>query len=229
MFLSKLILNMRDRQARSDLARPYELHRTLMNRYPYPRVRDRCDLLFRVESTRTGPPVVLVQTRDAPDWSSLPPDYLLQRAESRPLDLVISDGQRLRFRLRANPTKRVAAKNEKLGAVMAGKRVGMLSETEQIRWLLRKGETGGFRIPGSWVDAKHPETGGEVQLPNFRVDVVPEGSDRNGKPGHGGVFLAVRFEGVLEVTDTARLQQTVAEGIGSAKAFGFGLLSLAPT
>jgi CRISPR system Cascade subunit CasE len=200
-----------------------------MNRYPYPRVRDRCDLLFRVESTRTGPPVVLVQTRDAPNWSSLPPGYLLQRAESKPLDLVVSDGQRLRFRLRANPTKRVAAKNEKLGAVMAGKRVGMLSETEQIRWLLRKGENGGFRIPGSWVDAKDPETGEVVQLPNFRVDVVPEGNDRNGKPGHGGVFLSVRFEGVLEVTDTARLQQTVAEGIGSGKAFGFGLLSLAPT
>ncbi|MHB1424629.1 MAG: type I-E CRISPR-associated protein Cas6/Cse3/CasE [Gemmataceae bacterium] len=227
MFLSKLVLNVRDRQARYDLARSYELHRTLMNGYAYPRVQDRCDLLFRVESTRMGPPVVLVQTREKPDWSRLPVGYLLQRAEFKPLDLAIPVGKRLRFRLRANPTKRVAEKNKELGGVMAGKRVGVLSETEQIRWLIRKGEAGGFRIPGEWVDAKHPKAGEPVQLPNFRVDVVPEGRDPNGKPGHEGVFIAVRFEGVLEVTDPDQLRKTVSEGIGSAKAFGFGLLSLA--
>jgi CRISPR system Cascade subunit CasE len=227
MFLSKLVLNVRNRQARYDLARPYELHRTLMNGYAYPRVQDRCDLLFRVDSTRIGSSTVLVQTRDMPDWSGLPADYLIQRADFKPLDVMIPAGGRLRFRLRANPTKRVAEKNKALGGVMAGKRVGVLSETEQIRWLLRKGEVGGFRIPGAWVDAKHPQTGEPIQLPNFRVDVVPEGRDRNGKPGHEGVFIAVRFEGVLEVTDRDQLQKTVSEGVGSAKAFGFGLLSLA--
>ena len=59
-------------------------------------------------------------------------------------------------------------------------------------------------IPGEWVPAKDPETEEPIQLPNFRVDVVPEGRDRNGKPGHAGEFLAVRFEGVLVVTDPRR-------------------------
>jgi len=227
MFLSKLVLNIRNPKARGDLARPYEMHRTLMNSYPHTRVENRCDLLFRVESSRTGPPIVLVQTRDKPDWIALPANYLRGKPDSKLFDLAITSGQWLRFRLRANPTKRVAAKNERLGSDMAGKRIGLLTEADQIRWLLRRANVGGFKVLGGWVDVKHPETGEPIQLPNFRVDVVPEGRDRNDKPGHAGAFLAVRFEGVLTVTDPATFQATVAAGIGSAKAFGFGLLSVA--
>ena len=228
MFLSKLTLNIRDRLVRRDLARPYEMHRTLMNSYPFPRVEHRCDLLFRVEPARSGPPVMLVQTRDEPgEWPGLPDGYVLGPAESKPLDLRVTASQRLRFRLRANPTKRVAANNQRLGAVMAGKRVGLTTEAEQLRWLLHKGEIGGFKIPGEWVDAKHPETGDPIQLANFRVDTVPEGRSPNGKPDHGGAFLAVRFDGVLVVTDPESFKTTVATGIGSGKAFGFGLLSVA--
>jgi CRISPR system Cascade subunit CasE len=228
MFLSKLVLNLRNPQARSELARPYEMHRTLMNGYPHSRVEHRCDLLFRVEPSRTGPPIVLVQTRDDPKWSQLSGGYLLAAPESKPFGLSVTTGQRLRFRLRANPTKRVASKNERLGKDMAGSRIGLATEADQVRWLLRKGEGGGFRIPGEWVNARRPETNETIQLPNFRVDVVPEGRDRNGKPGHAGEFLAVRFDGVLVVTDPETFQATVAGGIGSGKAFGFGLLSVAP-
>jgi CRISPR system Cascade subunit CasE len=199
-----------------------------MNSYPHPRVEQRCDLLFRVEPSRNGPPVVLVQTRDRPDWSRLAPGYLVGPPDFKPLDLPATPGQRLRFRLWANPTKRVAAQNERLGGVMAGKRVGLTTEADQLHWLLRKASAGGFRIPGEWVDARDPETGEPVQLPNFRVDVVPDGRIRNDKPDHGGDFLAVRFEGVLIVTDPATFRATVAGGVGSGKAFGFGLLSVAP-
>jgi CRISPR system Cascade subunit CasE len=228
MFLSRLTLNARDQLARRDLARPYQMHRTLMNSYPYPRVENRCDLLFRVEPPRHGPPVVLVQTRDDPgEWPGLADGYLLRRPESKSLDLPITLGQRLRFRLRANPTKRVAAKNQRLGAVMVGKRVGLTTEADQLRWLLRKAERSGFGIPGEWVDARHPETSEPIQLPNFRVDAVPEGRDRNSKPGCAGAFVSVRFDGVLVVTDPALFKAAVANGIGSGKAFGFGLLSFA--
>ena len=94
--------------------------------------------------------------------------------------------------------------------------------------MLRKADGGGFTIPGQWVDAKHAETGEPIQLANFRVDVVPEGRSPNGKPDHGGAFLAVRFDGVRVVTDPGSFKTTVATGIGAGKAFGFGLLSLAP-
>jgi CRISPR system Cascade subunit CasE len=114
-------------------------------------------------------------------------------------------------------------KNPALGGVMAGKRVAIVVEADQIAWLLRKGMAGGFRIPGEWV-----ERGGR-RLPNFRVDVIPEGAVWCGKAGHrDGRFVAARFDGILEVTDPAVFRKTVEHGIGSGKSFGFGLLSVAP-
>jgi CRISPR system Cascade subunit CasE len=226
MFLSKLVLNLRNPQVRIDLARPYEMHRTLWRAFPK---GEPGRVLFRVDSHRRGgSPTMLVQSEHDPIWGELPSNYFLRPAESKRLELNVVTGQRLRFRLRANPTKRVASKNERLGSVIAGKRVGLATEREQIAWLLRKGQDGGFSIPGEWVEEKHTETCQLIPLPNFRVDVTSEGRDRNGKPGYDGEFIAVRFEGILKVTDSEKFRETVFAGIGSGKSFGFGLLSLAP-
>ena len=49
------------------------------------------------------------------------------------------------------------------------------------------------------------------------------------KQGLRGLHSAVEFQGVLNVTDPAKFHETFARGIGPAKAFGFGLLVIAPT
>ena len=47
-------------------------------------------------------------------------------------------------------------------------------------------------------------------------------------PAKGQRLRSARFDGILEVTDPAAFAATIAAGIGPAKAFGFGLLSVAP-
>src|ERR1019366_6177883 len=78
MFLSRLVLNSHDPQVRCDLARPYEMHRTLWRAFPD---GDPGRVLFRVDTDRTGaPPVILVQSDFRPDWQRLaerPSRYLL--------------------------------------------------------------------------------------------------------------------------------------------------------
>jgi len=49
------------------------------------------------------------------------------------------------------------------------------------------------------------------------------------KNGQTGLHSAVEFQGVLAVTDPARFHETFTRGVGPAKAFGFGLLVIAPT
>lgn len=229
MFLSQLVLNLRNRQARRDLASPYEMHRTLWRAFPD---NNPGRVLFRVDSDRTGAcPIVLIQSDLRPDWERL--DHLgtawrLASPECKAVELTFGNGQRLRFRLRANPTKKVGTslKEDRLGGKKRhGQRLALLREEEQIAWLLHKGEQGGFRIPGEWkVDSAGRKA------PDFRVEAKPEGWVRCGKEGHtDGRFYAVRFDGVLEVTDPEQFLETLGEGIGSAKGFGFGLLSLAPT
>ena len=228
MFLSKLALNIRDAAVRRDLRDPYEMHKTLWAGFPHKDDGGAGRVLFRVDSDRHGP-AALVQSVNEPNWSALPAGYLRFKAEAKAFTPAVTAGQRLRFRLRANPTKRVHEKAAVPagGESVAGKRVGLLTEVEQIKWLIGKGEDGGFTVPGEWVEAKDPETKEPIKLANFRVDAIPEGRVRDVK-NPGSSLLAVRFEGVLIVSDPGLFAKTLAAGVGSAKGFGFGLLSVAP-
>src|SRR5262249_44669039 len=110
MFLSRLCLNGRSRQVRRDLAQPYEMHRTLWRGFP---AHDPGRILFRVDSDRTGMrPAVLVQSDNRPEWEALEElgsDYLLAPPDFKAFEPSFAAGQRLRFRLRANPTKKVGS------------------------------------------------------------------------------------------------------------------------
>src|ERR1700683_5857356 len=97
----------------------YEMHRTLWSACPGGGDGGPGRILFRVDSGRSGP-TVIVQSEHAPNWSALPDEYLSRPAETKPLVLTFTAGQRLRFRLRANPVQRGAAKNQRLGNGMAG-------------------------------------------------------------------------------------------------------------
>jgi CRISPR system Cascade subunit CasE len=203
MYLSKLSLNPQPnaRAVQRDLASPYELHRTIMRAFPGQDAGGPGRVLFRLETTRAGePPVVLVQSEKQPDWSPLRQQsgYLWEPPKSKELALQFRPGQRLRFRLRANPTVKRWAE---------GKRHGLLREEDQRNWLVRKAARCGFRLPDFVVRSSRR---------------VVSGSGKN-SPTH----LAVDYEGILEVTDPAAFLEALAAGIGPAKGFGFGLLSVA--
>lgn len=216
MYLSKLELNPRQREARRDLAQPYELHRTLARAFATPAGQDyraAHGVLFRLEGAAPGGrPVVLVQSLTAPDWSALPTSYTVQLVPVKPLTLACTAGQVLGFRLVANPTKKVSAPGQR-----QGKRIALLDAgdgggpTPAQQWLRRKAELSGFellhvlseelRLNGGRAAAR----AGKLQLPLY----------------------GVRFDGLLRVSDPAGFEEAVRRGIGPAKTFGFGLLSLA--
>ena len=121
----------------------------------------------------------------------------------------ITEGQRLVFRLRANTTKKIDTKSGADGVRKQGRRVPVRGDEERTRWLSRRAEAGGFAL----------ETG------NVRTIEIAAVTARGGD----GVTLAgAMFEGVLVVRDAERFRETLAAGIGPAKAYGFGLLSIAP-
>jgi CRISPR system Cascade subunit CasE len=247
LFLSCLLLDTRDRLARRDLARPYEMHRTLWRAFPGADEGGPGRVLFRVDADREGNYVILVQSEKRPDWDRLPAGYLAADPDVKSLDgLRFTAGQRLRFRLRANPTRKVntLSKAERLAKVEKrhGTRVAVFKEDQQIEWLVRHGEVhniedqpghspavriGGFRLLRV---TPHPDR----DAPVYDADVRPSGWVRDKKEDrrNGKVLklthLAVLFEGVLEVTDPAAFANTLAHGIGPAKGLGFGLLSVAP-
>lgn len=231
MFLSKLLLNSRSREVRRDLADCQNLHRSLLAAFPQQArtdtgARAEFGVLYRVETNpRTGAVTVLVQSEGQPDWSVLPTGYLLEDAsEPKPVAAIyqgLPAGQRLRFRLRANPTRAITAFDAAGKIKKNSQRVELRGEAEQLEWLRRKSRTGGFKLLALRVNS---------EVPNARVQ--PAGKSLGWRANDAGEFkrltlAAVVFEGELEVTQAEQFQQTLRQGIGRGKAYGFGLLSLA--
>ena len=201
IYLSRLKINPRSRQVQAELRDPYQMHRTLSRVFGDDKdeyAQARC--LFRVDEVPGASGLcLLVQSRLRPDWGRLTvaERYLAASPDEKAFEPEFRAGQTLAFRLRANPTVK-----------RDGKRLGLYRDEERLMWLARKGEAHGFR-PGQ-VAVRKEET------VRFRP------SD-----GQETTLNAVRFDGVLCVTDPNQLVAALTDGIGSGKAFGFGLLSLA--
>lgn len=222
MYLSRLMLNPRNRKVQRDLANPYDLHRTVLSGFPDGQVHvvrsteDAAGVLYRLDEDRQRL-TLLVQSQQAPVWTSLAAGYLFPADPFDPAgeSLAVKQfvpqfavGQRLQFRLRANPTKRLG----KSAAKDSGKRVGIYDPEKQQAWLMRKAQMGGFKLLGLRMSDDEMQKGS-----------IP----RQDAPTLTLQLLAVRFDGVLEVTDPAAFLRTLTQGIGSGKAWGCGLLSLA--
>lgn len=216
MYLSKLTLNLRSRDVRRDLASPYELHRTLKRGFATGAEPEGNRLLFRIERgyDRSNHVSVLIQTAiTPPDWSRLPHDYYLAIEEPKRIELSCQPGQHFAFRLDANPVIRHKRQNElSSGGRPKHRREGLVEEESQRNWLLRRAEAGGFRL-------LYVSTRPYMVAPRFGV--VATDTDKNTIPIHG-----VGYEGLLEVADPELFQKTIRAGIGPAKAFGFGMVTL---
>jgi len=173
--------------------------------------------LFRIDAQPRGNAVILVLSAMRPDW-----DYAFHNAEyllGAPAQVKnynpdFGKGQTLKFRLAANTTRRCSRKSkDSKGNPIDGRWVGKRIPVpfDKLKdWLISRGSKGGFAVDD--VD---------VQSGYIYVD------KRDGKTGKSRL-LSVRYDGILTVIDPDRFRQTLVRGIGPGKAFGFGLLSVAP-
>jgi CRISPR system Cascade subunit CasE len=182
------------------------------------RSRETFAVLHRVDvHWRTGELQLLVQSNVPPRWD-LPPRYLTEVPDGlsvvcKPVHeayAAIAAGGRYVFRLRANPTRKIHPDRESVGPRDNGRRVDLRSDEERLAWLGRKGQDHGFVVVST-------------------LSTVSKTSGWGDRAGGGRrlTFAAVVFDGLLEVRDPDRFRLALRDGIGSAKAFGFGLLSLA--
>lgn len=208
MYLSRLFLDPANRQVINEIANRYELHRTLTAQFEGKK-REEIGLLFRLEEAdlyEFAPLTLLVQTLIEPNWEKLYQNgMLVQKAEVKLYEPAFEPSEIFYFRLLANPTVR-RSKGE-----FAGKRVELRLDEEKAIWLARKGERGGFSLRGMRIKDL-----GKITSYHF-VE----------KSKQTLTHQAVLYDGVLEVQEPERFAISLKKGIGPAKAFGFGLLSLA--
>ena len=196
MYLSRLTL---DDSRRSVLWRQqrYRVHQRLMMG-----CGDDTRMLYRLHETR--PAILLVQTVSEPNWVAAFGEFpVLQRPpEVKSFEPCFHDGEWLAFRVLANPTVK-----------RDGKRLGLYKADEQLEWLKRKAEIGGFAVASVTVQPAG----------NLTTWKNTEDTDK-AMQMH---FCAAQYDGSLQVRDAQTFAETFRSGLGSAKGFGFGLLSLA--
>lgn len=237
IYLSRLILDLRRPEVRRIMGDVYQLHRAILAAFPRAPVgapaREHFGILYRAEAVEREPLLarLLIQSTELPDWSRLPDEVFGPAPDERGNPATrrvdeeyarITSGMRFIFRLRANPTKRLHAQRPGREDRLLGKRVALLREKEQLEWLARKGVQHGFLVLNT---ALHPE------IP--AVQAAAQATERGWRrPPEGGeatrlTFGATLFTGCLQVTAAEKFRRALMSGIGSGKAFGFGLLSLA--
>jgi CRISPR system Cascade subunit CasE len=180
---------------------PYDWHRALWHLFPG-RPDDRRDFLFRMEQQQAGKGAVLLMQSAMSPVDAVGNACLL--APTKTLDLSrIYTGQPLKFRLTANAIKTIRDHQNPAKRV----RVPLIREQEQQDWLSRKLE-GAAILNDVALRANAPLF--------FR------------RKGKAGKLVTVTFDGVLTVVNPQALIDLMAGGIGAAKSFGCGLLTLAP-
>jgi CRISPR system Cascade subunit CasE len=228
MYLTRAFLDPKSRDVRADVRNPESLHKTVMRAFPDdagPSPRGAHAILHRLDQDRGDRLVLLVQSHTKPMIERWPAGYVLDIGGD--LDLAFSSvgenpavrsveteraalrpGRRFAFRLRANTTKKVDTKTGPDGVRRHGRRVPVRGDEERLHWFARHAEAAGFAVEGDQV----------------RITEIAPSGGRGGKSVTVGGAL---FEGILVVRDADLFREALASGIGPAKAYGFGLLSIA--
>ena len=197
MYLSRMLLDPLNKGVVAAMRDVYKLHELVMGGF-----KDREDVgrvLFRLEpEQKDGVVRVLVQSQLEPFWQ-IPPEGL-KRLQCRKVCLNFTRGALMPFRLRANTV-----------VSREGKRFGLVREDALRDWLLRRAESIGAEFMG--------------------FDVADEGYSYGKQLGKNGksrrlAFKAARFDGRLRVRAPELFAQKLAQGVGPAKGFGHGLLSV---
>lgn len=212
----------REANGRPAFADPYAWHQRSWDCFP-DRPHDQRDFLTRIDAKPERLQLLILSPTipARPDWC--PSDGW----QTKDVDEeAFFSASRFRFSLLANPTRKIRS-NEKGELLRNSRRVPITHREDRtdehgqtrrglLTWLADQGQSAGFRF--------EPEDLHTITRPRQNF-VRPKKGD---SPRRSGTLHGVDFQGTLEATDRDLLRRAFATGIGPAKAFGFGMLCLAP-
>lgn len=214
MYLTRFEINPARRAARAMLASPQRLHAGVLAAFPESLgAPAQGRVLWRLDAGEHDV-VLYVVSPEKPDLTHLVeqvgrPTYGWQTRDYGPFLDRLSTGDRWAFRLRANPTHHVRPEG---GG--RGKRCGHITAAQQSEWFRAQAARRGFGVA-----ATH-RGDDDVVLRDRRTQRF----DRRGRT----VTLSTAvFEGHLVVEDADVLRASLTDGIGPAKGYGCGLMTLA--
>ncbi len=212
MFLTQFEFNVQRRESRRVLASAERIHASVLSSFPATSA-EAGRILWRLDHGDHGRRELWISSPEAPDLSALvescgwPSAQTWRTADMEALLSGLAPGQRWRFRLTANPVKVGPANGGR------GKPVP-LTIPGHVPWLFERAQGCGFSL-------------GTSEEPTVMVTRSESLSFQKGR-GHRVSLRLSQFDGVLEIQDPVAMRAAMTAGIGRAKAYGAGLLTLAP-
>lgn len=224
MFLTQFDINMGRRDARRLIGSPERVHAAVLGCFPPGQSStDQGRVLWRLDHGAQSHDVhLMIVSPLRPDlralneqsgWETGSPGRTANYDEFLS---GLKQGQAWRFRLNANPTVTLRPSGE---GRQRGKRHAHVTAAQQLQWLVDRAGRFGFRIP--------PDSANEPSATVTGRDLL---RFRRGTDGTGRTVTLSKatFDGVLEVHNANALRHALVQGIGPAKGYGCGLMTLAP-
>ncbi|MEU6215013.1 type I-E CRISPR-associated protein Cas6/Cse3/CasE [Streptomyces sp. NPDC047023] len=230
MYLTRFRINTVRIGARPLLASPQRMHAAVMSSFAgiLPSEAPSSRILWRTDRNSRAEVLLFIVSQERPDLTHLveqagwPTTATWQTYDYKPFLDKLTASSTWAFRLTANPVHNVRrTPDEPL------KRTAHRTPRHQMGWLLTHQEKAGFRVLDTPADRRRLARGDEHQLTvrDEQRHQFGKTETSTGKPNKVPL-VTVTFDGRLEVTDPAALRRTLTAGLGKAKAYGCGLMTL---
>ncbi len=221
-FFSRLRLNPTRRETRRLVSSPQAMHAAVMGSHPLGSGPEEGRVLWRLDRQAPHDLELFVVSPSRPDFTGLveqagwPTIDTWDTTEYDGFLRQVSVGQQWRFRLTANPV-RATAVAEGRGAVRPH-----VTVAHQQEWLFSRADSWGFAVLTTDEGSSSVAVRDRHTAQFHRSSQTTEG-ERRGRVS----ITRADFVGRLEVVDADRLRHALVHGMGRAKAYGCGLMTLA--
>ncbi|MEU9891037.1 type I-E CRISPR-associated protein Cas6/Cse3/CasE [Sphaerisporangium sp. NPDC051011] len=226
MHLTRFRFNTARIGARRVLSSPQMLHAAVMSSFaeiPQPG-EDGARVLWRIDRNSKAETYLYLVSPDKPDlthlveqagwpqtggWQTFDYGTFLER---------LTTGQQWAFRLTANPVHTARRNDEEPTKLTA--HVGVRHQRD---WLLKRQQNAGFKVVEKSPERRlAPQDEHELIVHDRRQLSFKKSGQRQPV-----TLVTVTYDGRLEITDADAFRRTLVRGLGKAKAYGCGLMTLA--
>lgn len=227
MYISRIPLNSARYETRRLIASPYKLHAAVEKSFPPDAVREGAQgrILWRLDFSADGNSTWLyVVSPEKPDFT-----HIVEQAgwpmhpnwEIKDYEILLSKmtrGQEWAFRLRANPVREVRVdQGRRPNPAVVGKLKGHVTVNHQLDWLVKRSVKNGFEV------LRQPGDNSSLSctVSQRRTERFDHGASKV-------TLTTAQYDGLLRILDADTFRRCLSHGIGRAKSFGCGLLTVAP-
>lgn len=226
MYLTRFRLNTARIGARRLLSSPQMLHAAVMSSFAEipPAQKDGPRVLWRIDRNSKAETYLYIVSPAKPDLTHLveqagwPETGRWDTYDYAPFLSRLAAGDRWAFRLTANPVHSIRRKDGEPTKITAH-----ITQHHQRRWLLQRQEAAGFKVVEKPLERRLLPEGDEHEL---IIHDRRQLAFKKAGQSNPVTLVTVTFDGRLEVTDPDAFRRTLTQGLGKAKAYGCGLMTV---